>query len=101
MGLLVPPWYKEQETSETGLLVAAFFFGVSMAVAFFASTKAGRQSYRSWRRNHRVNAYIIMLWAVISMCVVAAICSWMFLLGKIEPRCVLVGSQLNLSTELT
>jgi hypothetical protein len=101
MGFLVPPWYKEKETSKTGLLVAAFFFGASMAVAFFASTKAGRQSYRSWRRNHRVNAYVMMLWGEISMCVLAAICSWMFLLGKIEPRCVSHWKPTNFLTELT
>jgi hypothetical protein len=87
-GTLVPPWYKEQPTSQSGLLVAAFFFGASIAVAVVDSTKAGRQSMRSWRRHHRANAYVIMLWAVISMCVAAAVCSWLFLLAIIPPRCV-------------
>lgn len=86
MGTLVPPWYHTRKTSETGLLVAAFFFGASVAVAVFDCNKAGRQSYRSWRRCHRVTSYIMMLWAVILMCVVASLCSWLFLLGKIKPR---------------
>ena len=86
MGALVPPWYETRKTSEEGLLIAAFFFGASMAVAAFDCTKAGRQSYRSWRRCHKVNAYIMMLWGEISACFVASICNFLFLLGGIQPR---------------
>ncbi|KAK4125736.1 hypothetical protein N657DRAFT_688424 [Parathielavia appendiculata] len=85
MGAPVPPRYQKGKTSEVGLLVAAFLFGASVAVAVYDSAKAGRQSYRSWHRRHRANAYIVMLWAVISMCMVAALCCWLYLLGKIQP----------------
>ncbi|KAK4145943.1 uncharacterized protein C8A04DRAFT_10092 [Dichotomopilus funicola] len=62
-GTLVPPWYKEEPTTRTGLLVAAFFFGASVAVAAFDVTKAVRQSHRSWHRRHRATTYVVMLWA--------------------------------------
>ncbi|KAH6856176.1 hypothetical protein B0I37DRAFT_333459 [Chaetomium sp. MPI-CAGE-AT-0009] len=85
MGTLVPPWYKEKPTSESGLLVAAFFFGASMTIAALDSTKAARQSARSWRRNHRANAYVIMIWTVIAVCIVISVCSWLYLLAIIPP----------------
>ncbi|KAK4031490.1 hypothetical protein C8A01DRAFT_21290 [Parachaetomium inaequale] len=76
---------RDQKTSEEGLLIAASFFGASMAVVAFDCTKAGRQSYRSWRRCHKVNAYILMLWSEISACFVASICNFLFLLSRIQP----------------
>ncbi len=77
------PWIPGSSTSKGGLLVASFFFGASMALAVFDSTKAGRQSWRSWRRNKRVTGYVMMLWAVISTGVISAVCSWLFLFGVI------------------
>ncbi|KAL2126932.1 hypothetical protein VTI74DRAFT_11597 [Chaetomium olivicolor] len=61
MGTLVPPWYTPQKTSQTGLLVAAFFLGASMAVAAFAFAKASRQSHRSWCRNHKIQCLMQIL----------------------------------------
>src|SRR5690349_19115726 len=85
MGTLIPPWYDEKKTSRVSLLVAAFFFGASMAVAAFDITQAGRQSYKSCGRSRRANIYIIMLWAEITSCIASAVCIWLFLLGKIPP----------------
>ncbi|GAB1319389.1 hypothetical protein MFIFM68171_09599 [Madurella fahalii] len=94
MGTLVPPWYKLQPTSQTGLLVAAFFWGSSMTVAAFDSGKAARQTRRSWKRSRKVNAYIIMIWTEIAMCITSSITSWLFLQGYIPPqvRCELLPS---------
>ncbi|KAH6634924.1 hypothetical protein B0J18DRAFT_487078 [Chaetomium sp. MPI-SDFR-AT-0129] len=72
-GTLVPPWYKEEPTTRTGLLVAAFFFGASVAVAAFDVTKAVRQSHRSWHRRHRATTYVVMLWAVMATALAAAV----------------------------
>ncbi|KAL2262725.1 hypothetical protein VTK26DRAFT_314 [Humicola hyalothermophila] len=85
MGTLVPPWYKEKTTSQMGLFVAAGFFGASMAVAAFDFTRAVRQTHRILRRSHRPNAYIIMVWTVLSSCVTTTIAIWLFLIGKIQP----------------
>jgi hypothetical protein len=73
MGTLVPPWYRTRKTSEGGLLVGAFVYGAAMAVAAFDCTKAGRQSYRSWKRCHKATIYVMMLWAEIIMCTVASL----------------------------
>ncbi len=84
--LAIPPDHDTPgQTSTAGLLVAFFFFGASMATAVFDITKAGRQSHKSWGRSWRANAYISMVWATISMSVVAAICNCLFLLGVIQP----------------
>ncbi|KAL2164865.1 hypothetical protein VTH06DRAFT_161 [Thermothelomyces fergusii] len=85
MGTLVPPWYREEPTSQGGLLVAAFFFGSSTAVAMFDFTNAVRHTHRSWRRSRRAMTYVVMLWAVIATCIVTSLCSWLFLLGIIPP----------------
>jgi hypothetical protein len=70
------------------LIIAAFFFGASMTMAAFDFCKAVRQSYKCWRRNHRTNAYIVMVWLVLTTCIVTSITIWLFLRGKIPPRCV-------------
>ena len=91
MGTLVPPWYDAGKTTKGGLLVASFFFGASMAVAAFDSSKASRQCFRSWRRSNRANTYIAMIWAAIITCIITSICSFLFLMGKIRPRSVFTG----------
>ena len=88
MGALVPPWYKEKATTEVDIIIAAFFFGASMTMAAFDFCKAVRQTYKCWRRNHRTNAYVVMVWLVLTTCIVTSITIWLFLRGKIPPRCV-------------
>ncbi|KAL1841311.1 hypothetical protein VTJ49DRAFT_7148 [Mycothermus thermophilus] len=62
-GTLVPPWYHASDTTLTGLLVAAFFYGASVAVAAFVSAKAVRQLTKRWRHNRRAKFYIVMILA--------------------------------------
>ena len=84
--LTIPPNYDTPGvTSTAGLLIAACFFGASLATAVFDIAKAGRQSHKSWGRSRRANAYVLMLWSSLSMSVVAAICNALFLLGEIQP----------------
>ncbi|KAL2267205.1 hypothetical protein VTJ83DRAFT_4482 [Remersonia thermophila] len=84
-GTLVPPWYDAPDTSLAGLLVAAFFYGASVAVAAFVSAKAVRRSSKRWRHNGRAKVYIAMIWAVIVTCMITSLCIWLFLLGIIPP----------------
>jgi hypothetical protein len=77
------PWIPGSTTTKGGLLVASFFFGATMVLAVFDCTKAGRQSWRSWRRNKRATGYVMMVWAVLVTGVIAAVCSFLFLYGVI------------------
>jgi hypothetical protein len=83
--LLLPRDDGGAQVSRPGLLIAAGFFGASMAVAVFDCSKAGRQSRRSWGRSRRAKAYVAMLWIEVVTGVTIAVCMWLFLKGTIRP----------------
>ena len=83
MGTLVLPRDEDALTSRRNLLIATGLFGAAIAVAVFDSTKAGRQTRRSWGRSRRANTYIIMLWVDIVTGVAVTICCWLYLSGTI------------------
>lgn len=84
-GTLVPPWYYEEPTRLTDMFIATFISGFTIAIAAFSCTKAVRQTYRSWTRSHRVNAYIVMIWLEWTSCLAIAATSWLFLENLINP----------------
>ncbi len=83
--LAVPRAVAPLDVSERGLIIAAGFFGATIAVAAFDCSKAVRQSHRSWGRSTKANAYIMMLWVEILTSVALAILAWLFLNGTIPP----------------
>jgi hypothetical protein len=85
-GFLVPPWYDNPDTSQAGLMVAAAFYGASVVVAAFDSSKAVRQTHKRWKSNTRAKVYVLMVWAVIVTCMITSLSIWLFLLGIIPPR---------------
>ncbi|KAK4189412.1 hypothetical protein QBC35DRAFT_461956 [Podospora australis] len=83
-GTLVPPWYEPNPPSEQNLDLASFFWGFSMAIAGFSLVKAASQTRRSWIRNHKLNAYIVMVWSGWVSAVILSVISWLFLIGHIR-----------------
>ncbi|KAK4213665.1 hypothetical protein QBC37DRAFT_463566 [Rhypophila decipiens] len=84
-GTLVPPWYYEAPPRLTDMFLATFIWGFTIAIAAFSCTKAVRQTYRSWTRSHRLNAYIVMIWLEWTSCVATTATSWLFLENFINP----------------
>lgn len=91
-GDLVPPWYYEAPPGLADMFLATFIWGFTIAVATFACNKAVRQTYRSWTRSHRLNAYIVMVWLEWLSCVATTATSWLFLENFINPRYVRVSN---------
>jgi len=95
-GTLVPPWYTTPELRRTDVILSSFLWGFTMSLAIFSATKGFRQTYRSWTRSHRMNAYIVMIWLEWVAGVVVAVVCWLYIMDLIPPRCVSRASSLLL-----
>ncbi|KAM7198813.1 hypothetical protein V8F33_004827 [Rhypophila sp. PSN 637] len=84
-GTLVPPWYYEAPPRLTDMFLATFIWGFTIAIAAYSCTKAVQQTYRSWTRSHRLNAYIVMVWLEWISCLATTATSWLFLENFINP----------------
>ncbi|KAK3324096.1 hypothetical protein B0T19DRAFT_402353 [Cercophora scortea] len=84
-GTLVPPWYQQHLPLQSDLLLATFLWGCTITVSLFAAAKGASQTYRSWTRTHRLNAYIVMIWLEWWSCLITSIIIWLFLQEIIPP----------------
>ncbi|KFA68891.1 hypothetical protein S40285_09378 [Stachybotrys chlorohalonatus IBT 40285] len=84
-GPLIPDTYVREIPNEVDMNTASIFWGFSLGVAVFSAGKAGRQTWRSWKRVKRVTAYIFMLWAVFFSSMVLGVLAWGFQRQYIEP----------------
>ncbi|KAF9872992.1 hypothetical protein CkaCkLH20_09502 [Colletotrichum karsti] len=83
-GTLVPPWYEEHPPSINDMNVASMFWGFTLGVGLWSGVKGYRQTLASWKRIHRVNAYVWLIWAEWISSMVIGIISWCYLTGRIE-----------------
>ncbi|KAH6950292.1 hypothetical protein BKA56DRAFT_648808 [Ilyonectria sp. MPI-CAGE-AT-0026] len=77
-GFLVPSSYVFHVPSDVDMNLSSIFWGFSLAVALFCALRAGRQSVQTWRRKHRVTAYIAMIWAEWTASMVIGAIAWCF-----------------------
>ncbi|KAI1367266.1 hypothetical protein F5Y08DRAFT_336939 [Xylaria arbuscula] len=82
-GFLIPPWFKYSGPDKLEMNIASAVWGISLTVALFSATKAGRQSWRVWRRTERTNTYIVLVWIEWVSSVVMSVVTWFFLYGTI------------------
>ncbi|KAL0932107.1 uncharacterized protein CTRU02_213060 [Colletotrichum truncatum] len=83
-GTLVPPWYEEHPPSVNDMNIASMFWGFTLGVGLWSGVKGYRQTMASWRRIHRINAYVWFIWAEWLASMVIGIVSWCYLTGKLE-----------------
>ncbi|KAI0967293.1 hypothetical protein F4678DRAFT_248385 [Xylaria arbuscula] len=84
-GFLVSPNYVAQRTTQSDIVVASIVWGFSLAVSFFTASKARKQTWRAWRRTHRISGYLVMVWGEWLASTIIGILSWLFLYEIIEP----------------
>ncbi|CAG9936427.1 unnamed protein product [Clonostachys rosea f. rosea IK726] len=84
-GLLIPDTYELEVPDDVDMNTTSIFWGLSLGIAIFSATKAGKQTYRSWRRTHRITAYVFMIWAVWFSSQVLGVLAWGFQRGYIAP----------------
>jgi len=84
-GTLVPPWYATPAPRRQDIILSTFLWGFTMSLAFFTAAKATRQTFRSWKRRHRLNSYIIMVWLTWTTSIAVAIVRWFYIMERIKP----------------
>ncbi|CAF3617037.1 unnamed protein product [Fusarium graminearum] len=63
-GYLIPDRYVREVPNEVDMNTASIFWGFSLCAAVFTLAKGTQQSWRAWKRLHRVTAYVGMIWVV-------------------------------------
>jgi len=59
-----------------------------MSLAVFTCSKGFQQTYRSWHRSHKINAYIFMIWLAWVASILVSVVCWLYIMGWIPARCV-------------
>ena len=85
-GYLIPDRYVREVPNEVDMNTASIFWGFSLCAAVFTFTKGAQQSWRAWKRCHRVTAYVGMIWVVWLSSMVLGCLAWGFQRQYIRPR---------------
>lgn len=91
-GYLIPDRYVREVPNEVDMNTASIFWGFSLCAAVFTLAKGTQQSWRAWKRLHRVTAYVGMIWVVWLSSMVLGCLAWGFQRQYIAPRSVLESS---------
>ncbi|KAH8664224.1 hypothetical protein BX600DRAFT_540721 [Xylariales sp. PMI_506] len=78
-GFLIPPWYKASTPGDLDLNIASIIWGFSLSCGTFTFIKAVQQSWKAYKRKRLFNAYIIMVWAEWTVCIIISILGWLYL----------------------
>lgn len=89
-GLLVPPWYHNEEPTRLSFALVSFLFGFSTACAAFTAVTILAQAHRTWKRSRMLvkHPYIAMIVTEWVSSVVISIISYLFILDVLPPRSV-------------
>ncbi|KAF5242855.1 hypothetical protein FAUST_3121 [Fusarium austroamericanum] len=84
-GYLIPDRYVREVPNEVDMNTASIFWGFSLCAAVFTLAKGTQQSWRAWKRRHRVTAYVGMIWVVWLSSMVLGCLAWGFQRQYIAP----------------
>ncbi|WQF76475.1 hypothetical protein CDEST_01489 [Colletotrichum destructivum] len=84
-GTLVPPWYEASTPTNEEQNIASMFWGFTLGVGLWSGVKGYRQSKANWKRTHRINTYVWLIWAEWMASIVIGIVSWCYLTALIGP----------------
>ena len=85
---LVPETWVATPPTQNDIILSSWLWGFTMSLAVFSGSKGFQQTYRSWRRSHKLNAYIVMVWLAWVTSIVVSICCWLYIMDRVSPRCV-------------
>lgn len=88
MKTLLSPHYVAQPVTQTDLIIASLAWGFTIGFGWLTTWTAVKQTTRIWRRRGRrvfSNAYVVMIWLEILVCLIFAIICFLHLLGIIPP----------------
>ncbi|KAL7928050.1 hypothetical protein V8C35DRAFT_285565 [Trichoderma chlorosporum] len=84
-GFLVPDSYVSETPDDTDMNISSIFWGLSLGIALFAAVQAGRQSYHSWKRKHRITTYVALIWGEWTASIIIGALAWCFQREYIGP----------------
>lgn len=87
-GFLVPDNYVSETPDDTDMNISSVFWGLSLGIALFAAVQAGRQSYHSCKRKHRITTYVALIWGEWIASIIIGALVWCFQREYVGPRCV-------------
>lgn len=87
-GFLVPDNYVSETPDDTDMNISSIFWGLSLGIAIFAAVQAGRQSYHSWKRKHRITTYVALIWGEWIASIIIGALTWCFQREYVGPRYV-------------
>ncbi|KAL7943367.1 hypothetical protein V8C42DRAFT_359089 [Trichoderma barbatum] len=77
-GFLVPDNYVSETPDEADMNISSIFWGLSLGIALFAAVQAGRQTYHSWKRKHRITTYVALIWGEWTASIIIGALTWCF-----------------------
>ncbi|KAK2058724.1 hypothetical protein LY76DRAFT_47973 [Colletotrichum caudatum] len=84
-GTLVPPWFEASTPTNDEQNIASMLWGFTLGVGLWSGVRGYRQSMASWKRTHRVNTYVWLLWMEWTASMIIGIVSWCYLTSLIKP----------------
>ncbi|KAK4083737.1 uncharacterized protein Triagg1_1399 [Trichoderma aggressivum f. europaeum] len=85
-GFLVPDNYVSETPDDKDMNISSVFWGLSLGIAIFAAVQAGRQSYHSWKRKHRITTYVALIWGEWIASIIIGALTWCFQREYVGPR---------------
>ncbi|KAK1573660.1 uncharacterized protein LY79DRAFT_525442 [Colletotrichum navitas] len=84
-GTLVPPWFEAPTSTNEEQNIVSMLWGFTLGVGLWSGVKGYQQSMASWKRTHRVNTYIWLIWTEWMASMIIGIVSWCYLTSLINP----------------
>ncbi|KAH7312651.1 hypothetical protein B0I35DRAFT_356415 [Stachybotrys elegans] len=87
-GDLLSPHFKLQPVTRTDIVIASVAWGFTLGIGWLTTWTAIQQTARAYRRRGlrgMFNAYVIMIWSEISVCLIFGVICFMHLMGSLPP----------------
>jgi len=78
-GPFVPDDFKPQDSSPGDIKLAAIVWGFTLGFGFLTCSKALKQSRMVWKRSHRINTYVALVWIEVFASLTYSILAWLLM----------------------
>ncbi|KAI0457405.1 hypothetical protein F5B21DRAFT_93750 [Xylaria acuta] len=82
---LVPPWFHLPTPTLDDFLAASVIWGFTLGAAFFTAIQAWSQPMAIWRKSHKIQAYVLLIWGEWLSSMGLGILAWTVIVGRVFP----------------
>lgn len=76
-GPFIPDHFVSRVATGDDIKIVAIAWGFTLGFGFLTSSKALKQSRRIWKRSHKINTYVILVWTEIISSLIISIMAWL------------------------